>query len=203
MISSLSSHIARLLALISCALAVCACGEPYRFRGTMIDPPNDAPDFTLTDHRGQLFQLSEQRGKVVALYFGFTSCPDICPTTLADLAAVRRELGTDAEELQVALITVDPERDTQERLARYVPAFDPTFIGLRPTPDELAAVLKAYGATAIKRELPNSALGYTMDHSGFIYVIDAAGRWREVFAHGSAIADITNDLRELIRTGAA
>jgi protein SCO1/2 len=195
--------IAAIVMLLLSAIALSSCGEPYRFRGTMIEPPNDAPDFTLSDQHGQPFRLSEQRGKVVVLYFGFTSCPDICPTTLADLAAVRRELGADAEHLQVALITVDPERDTQERLARYMQAFDPTFIGLRPTQAELPVVLKAYGATAIRRELPGSALGYTMDHSGFMYVIDQAGRWREVFAHGSEITDITSDLRQIIRTGAS
>jgi protein SCO1/2 len=195
--------VARRLALLVCALAACACGEPYRFRGTVLEPPNVAPDFTIADQYGQPFRLSDQRGKVVVLYFGFTSCPDICPTTLADLAAVQRELGADAERLQVALITVDPERDTQERLARYVQTFDPTFVGLRPTQPELATLLKAYGATAIKRELPDSALGYTMDHSGFMYVIDAAGNWREVFSHGAAVEDIASDLRHLIRTGAS
>lgn len=193
----------RALALAAIALMICACGAPYRFRGTVIDPPNDAPDFTLAGQDGQPFRLSEQRGNVVALYFGFTSCPDVCPTTLSDLAAVRRQLGADAEQLRVVLITVDPERDTQERMAQYTKAFDPTFIGLRPTPAELASVLKAYGATAVKRELPGSALGYTMDHSSFIYVIDAAGRWREVFGHGTEIADMTSDLRHVIQIGAS
>jgi protein SCO1/2 len=190
-----------LLLACVCAALLGACGGSYTFRGTTLDPPSAAPDFTLTDHRGEPFRLSGQRGKVVLLYFGFTSCPDLCPTTLADLAVVRRELGADAEPVQVALITVDPERDTLERIGPYVTGFDPTFVGLRGTPAELAPILKAYGVTAIKRELPSSALAYTIDHSSFVYVIDQAGTWRALFSHGAAIDDMVSDVRYLVRNG--
>jgi protein SCO1/2 len=185
-----------------CALLLSACGGSYQLRGTRVEPPNQAPDFTLTDQHGQPFHLSQQHGKVVVLYFGFTTCPDICPTTLADLAAVRRQLGDDAGPVQVALITVDPERDTVERMGRYVTRFDPTFIGLSGTPEQVAPVIKAYGVTAIKRPLPKSALKYTMDHSSFIYVIDQQGKWCELFSHGAAVDDIASDLRYLVKNGA-
>lgn len=189
-----------LVLLATCACLLVACGQ-YQWRGTVIEPPNTAADFTLTDQHGQPFRLSDQTGKVTVLFFGFTSCPDICPTAMADLAAAKRDLGRDGDNVQVALITVDPERDTNERLGAYVTAFDPSFIGLRGSQTELDAVMKAYGASAIRRELPGSALGYTMDHSGFMYVIDRNTKWREVFAHGTAPTDITNDLRYLARGG--
>lgn len=203
MLLRLRPIVARLLLALACALALGACGGPYVFRGTTLDPPNPAPDFTLADQHGQPFRLSEQRGKIVLLYFGFTACPDLCPTTLADLAVVRRKLGADAAPVQVALITLDPDRDTQDRMGRYVTGFDRTFIGLRGTPTELAPIMKAYGVTAIRRELPSSALGYTIDHSSFVYVIDQSGKWRALFNHGAAIDDMVSDLRYLVRQGAS
>jgi protein SCO1/2 len=135
----------------------------------------------------------------VLLFFGFTSCPDICPAELANLAAVYRELGTAANNLQVALITLDPERDTPERLASYVQAFNPTFTGLYAEQSILAPILKEYGVFAERRDLPGSALGYTIDHSGFVYLIDKSGRWRAIFAHGTPVADIVSDVRFFLR----
>lgn len=191
--------VASLLALVAALLA--ACG-PHEFRGTVIEPPNPAKDFALTDQSGQPFRLSEQGGKVVTIFFGFTNCPDICPTSLADMAAVREKLGSDAENLEVLFITVDPERDTAERLGRYMQMFDPSFTALTGSRADLEQVFKDYGVTAIKRELPDSALGYTMDHSAFTYVIDAAGNLRLLFSHGASIDDMTSDLRYLLQEGA-
>lgn len=179
-------------------LALSACGS-YELRGGAIEPPSAAPDFTLTDHTGQPYRLSDQRGKVVLIFFGFTSCPDICPTALADLAAAKQRLGDAGENVEVVLITVDPERDTAEELERYVTAFDPSFVGLYGTREQLEQVYKDYGVTVIRRDLPDSALGYTVDHSGFIYVIDRAGNWRELFSHGAAVDDIASDVRYLAR----
>jgi protein SCO1/2 len=189
-----------LLALLALSLALSACGS-YEFRGGVIEPPSDSPDFTLTNQSGQPFQLSEQRGQVVLLFFGFTNCPDVCPTALAEAAAARRQLGTDGEKLTVALITVDPERDTPERLGRYVRAFDPSFVGLSGTRAELEPIYKAYGVAATRRELPESALAYTIDHSAFLYVIDRDGQWRVAFTPGTPIEDMVSDLRHLIQTG--
>ncbi|GAB4126322.1 MAG: SCO family protein [Roseiflexaceae bacterium] len=189
------------LALVLPMLA--ACG-PYTWRsGAQLDPANAAPNVVLTDQRGVSFQLDQQRGKVTLLFFGFTNCPDVCPTALADMAAVRRKLGSDADKTQVVFITVDPERDTPEVMGRYVGMFDPSYIALTGSPSELQAIYQAYGVTAIRRELPNSALKYTMDHSASVYVIDQAGRWRGLISHGAAIDDVVSDLQYLIRTGGA
>lgn len=190
-----------LLGLLGGALLLSACGS-HSYRGTVLEPPSQAPDFTLTAHTGQPFRLSEQRGKVVLLFFGFTNCPDICPTALNDLAVVRRKLGADAEQVQVAFVTVDPERDSLERLQKYVRIFDKTFLGLRGTQAELSPILKAYGATAIRRDLPNSALGYTMDHSAFTYLIDQQGKWRELFNDSVSTDDMAGDIRYIVRNGA-
>jgi protein SCO1/2 len=186
--------------LAALALAIlAACGGPVQLKGTAIEPPKTAPDFTLTDELGQSFTLSEQKGKVVVLFFGFTSCPDICPAELSNLAAATRQLGDDAQDVQVALVSLDPQRDTSERLSTYVTAFDPSFKGLRGDKEVIDPIVKDYGVFYEIRELPGSALGYTVDHSGFVYVIDKAGRWREVLAHGTPVADIVADLQALAR----
>ncbi|MGQ9550194.1 MAG: SCO family protein [Roseiflexus sp.] len=192
----------RVIILLTLIVAVSACGR-YDFRGVTLDPPKEAPDFTLTDFDGKPFRLSEHRGKTIILYFGFTNCPDMCPAALSDMAAARRKLGADAERVQGVFVSLDPERDTPERLKRYLSAFDPTFIGLRGSEAELSPVMQDYGVTSIRRELPDSALKYTIDHSTFIYVIDAAGRWRLLFIHGMPVDDIVSDLRYLVRQGGA
>lgn len=179
--------------------ALAGCGGPAQLRGSVLEPANPAPDFTLTDEQGQPFTLSAQHGKVVVLFFGFTSCPDICPAELSNLAAAVRQIGDDAREVQVALVSLDPERDTSERLGQYVTAFDPSFKGLRGEKAALDPVVKAYGVFYERRDLPGSALGYTIDHSGFVYMIDKAGRWRQIVANGTPVADLAADLRALSR----
>ena len=196
-----SRHIYTWLILFLLVGVLSGCRTQTRLNGLVLEPAQPAPDFTLTDQEGRPFQLSAQRGKIVLLYFGFTQCPDLCPTTLAEMANLRRKLGAEAQTVQVALITVDPERDTGEVMGAYVRVFDPTFIGLHGTREQIDPVLRAYGVTAVKRELPNSAMGYTMDHSSFVYVIDQTGRWREQFAHGTALDLMVNDVRTLVRTG--
>jgi len=165
----------------------------------VIEPPKAAPDFTLTGADGQPFQLSAQRGKVVLLFFGFTRCPDVCPTTMADVAAAREQLGDDAKNTEVVFISVDPERDTSANTDAYVKRYDPSFIGLSGTPEELEPIKKAFGVTAIKRDLPNSQFGYTVDHSAFLYVIDKQGTWRALLPFGVTSEDIASDTRYLAR----
>ena len=130
----------------------------------------------LTDHNGQRRTLEDFKGKVVAVFFGFTHCPDACPTTLLDLATVARELGPDAQRLQVLVVTVDPERDTPEVMRQYVASFNPTFLGLYGTREETAAVAKEFKVYFQKQPQPGG--GYTVDHSAGTFVLDKNGRLR-------------------------
>ncbi|KPV54734.1 electron transporter SenC [Kouleothrix aurantiaca] len=178
------------------AIVLGACGAPYAFHGTVLEPLSQAPDFTLTDQNGQPFRLSDQRGKVILMFFGFTSCPDVCPTTLGDLKVVRNRLGADADKTQVVMVTVDPARDTHEQLQTYMAKFDPSFLGLRGSQEELKAIYRAYGVTAIRRELTSDL---SVDHSSYIYVIDQSGRWRLLLRYGTPIEDVASDIRYLVR----
>lgn len=190
-------HILFLIFIVLFTLSACA---PYTFRGMAIEPSKPAPDFTLTDQSGQPFTLSAQKGSVVLLFFGFTACPDVCPTTLADIAAAKAQLGSTGENIKVVLISVDPERDTPTNIGDYVDNYDPTFIGLAGTAEQLAPVWKSYGVTANRRELPNSKLGYTIDHSAYIYLIDKAGNWRAILPFGVSADDIASDAGHLVNT---
>jgi protein SCO1/2 len=176
-------------------LAGCGGGQ---LRGGVFEPPQPAPAVVLTDQRGQVFDLSAQTGKVVLLYFGYTYCPDVCPTSLADMATARRELGPDAARVQVAFVTVDPQRDTPEKLTRYLEAFDKTYLGLTGTAVELKRVMDAYQVKSVRRDAEGSA-SYTVDHTAFIYVIDPQGRLRELLPFGTRADDIVNDARLLLR----
>ncbi|MCE2945974.1 MAG: SCO family protein [bacterium] len=154
--------------------------------------------FDLTDFNGDRRTLADYKGKVVALFFGFTQCPDACPTALAKLAEVSKGLGADAARLQVVFITVDPERDTAELLRNYVPAFHPAFTGLRGSPEQIAAVAKAYKAyySKVAGKTPES---YTIDHSTFTYLYDPEGRLRLMARHEITVAQLAADVRQLMR----
>jgi protein SCO1/2 len=189
-----------LLALLLATL-LSSCGGYTLKTVATINEPTVAPDFTLTDQHGNPFQLSTQRGKLVLLFFGFTNCPDICPTTLADMAAVRQQLGPRSEDVQLVLVTVDPERDTPERLGRYAAVFDPTILALHGSREELEAVYRAYGIVAQRRDLPDSELEYTIDHTAAVLVIDQQGSWLGLIGYGAPVADVTSDVRHLVETG--
>lgn len=190
-------HVFRFWLLIVSLLLV-GCGASLN--GTTFAAPESAPDISLTSTDGAPFRISEQRGKVLLIFYGFTSCPDICPTTLSDLANAYRRLNErEAEQVQVVMVTVDPERDTPERLARYVTSFHPSFMGVTGTQAEIEAAMQPYGVYAERRDLPNSALGYTMDHSPYVYVIDRAGNWREFFGMEDTPEEIASDLALLAR----
>lgn len=167
------------------------------FRGTLYDPALPAPEIVLTQGNGSSFQLSEMRGRVVLLFFGYTSCPDVCPTTLSDLHRVMQDLGPDAEQVQVLFVTVDPERDTPQNLQNYVSIFDPTFIGLTGSMDEMEKVWSDYGVYREKVPLPNSETGYVMNHSARLYVIDRDGKLHLSYSFGSPTEDIVHDLKIL------
>lgn len=183
--------------LLAAALAVAACSAPERpqFKSADITGADFAKDFSLTDHTGQPRRLADFRGKAVTLFFGYTQCPDVCPTSLATMAEVLRQLGPDAAKVQVLFITVDPERDTPELLAQYVPAFDPTFLGLYGDLPATAAVARDF--KVLYRKVGEGA-NYTVDHSAGTYVFDPGGRLRLYVKHGESPAVIADDIRQLL-----
>jgi len=180
------------------AAVLAACG-PVSFRGTALEQPEAVPDFTLTDQHDQPFRLSDQRGSIVLLFFGYTACPDVCPTTLATWKTVHDDLGSKAERVRFVFVTVDPERDTPERLGIHLNAFSPDFIGLTGTQDQLQAVYDTFGVYAQKQPSSGSAAGYLVSHTATTFVLDAEGNWRLVESYGTVAADIVYDIRQLLR----
>ncbi|HEY8445830.1 MAG TPA: SCO family protein [Thermomicrobiales bacterium] len=172
--------------------------ESYAFHGGEIQPVRAAAPIELTDQRGQPFSLADQAGAVVVLYFGYTACPDACPTTLSDWISVKEELGKDAERVRFVMVTVDPERDTPERLGEYLAFFDPEFIGLAGTPEQIQAITQDYGVAVVKREFDESAMSYLVDHTTSTFVIDTKGNLRLVYAHGTDPELIAEDIRHLL-----
>ena len=172
---------------------------PYTYQGSLIDPPVPAADFTLLDPEGRPFTLSEQRGKVVLIFFGYTSCPDVCPTTLVDFKQIRAGLGDAASDVEFVFITVDPERDTPERIGQYVPAFHPSFTGLTGRQAELDAVYEDYGVFVEKED--RGSAGYLVSHTARIYVIDQGGNLRLTFPFGKEPEAMTQDIAYLVNGG--
>jgi protein SCO1/2 len=188
----------RTLALILLVgLLLSACGSPS-YRGTPLDPPVAVPDFQLTDEEGQPFRLSDQRGRVVLLFFGYTSCPDVCPTTLATWHRVHEALGRDAERVRFVFVTVDPERDTVERLGMHVNAFHPDFVGLTGSPEALEAVYGVFDIFYEKDTSSQSALGYLVSHTATTFVLDPEGQWRLRESYGTLVEDLVHDIRQLL-----
>jgi protein SCO1/2 len=169
----------------------------YRYQGVVIDPPAPAADFTLTDQNGQAFRLSEQQGKVVLIFFGYTNCPDVCPITLSEYKKIKALLGDQADQVVFIYITVDPERDTVERMKAYLPNFDASFTGLTGDRETLQPVWAAYGVYQQKQD-SGSAAGYLVDHSARMYVIDPQGKWRINYPFGMEPEKIAQDLKHLI-----
>jgi protein SCO1/2 len=186
------------LAAVVLALAGCGPGTP-QFRSSDVTGSAFGRDFALTDHAGKARTLADFRGKAVVLFFGYTQCPDVCPTTLAALAEVMRQLGPDAAGVQVLFVTVDPERDTQELLASYVTAFDPSFLALRGDAEATARTAKEFKILYQKQpgRTPDS---YTVDHSAGTFIFDPQGRLRLYVSYGQGAEVFAHDLRELLRT---
>ena len=198
----------RLVAAIVLAAGCAVAGAPgpaapagsAGLRSGAFDPPRPAPDFTLPTTRGEEFRLSRHLGKVVALTFGYTSCPDVCPTVLAELSQLRVRLGAAAKRVQVVYVSVDPERDTASRLRAYTEQFDKTFVGLTGTPDQLTTVWKAYGVSVVRRDLPGSKPPtYLIHHSASVFLIDATGRLRVMAPFGTPLDDVLHDVRALLK----
>lgn len=188
-----------LAALGALALLLAACdGAQPKFKGTDITGADYGKRLELNDHHGKPRRLEDFRGKAVVLFFGFTRCPDVCPTTLADAAQAMRQLGPDADRVQVLLVTVDPERDTGEVLAKYVTAFDARFLGLRGDLEATRRVAKEFKVYFEKRP-GNNPQDYSVDHSAQSYVLDPQGRLRLFVRHERIAEDLAPDLRLLLQ----
>lgn len=181
-------------------LMLTGCGKPHEFAGTQLEQPRPIHDFSGVNWDGKPFQLSHLGGQVVLLFFGYTTCPDICPLTLAEMQAVEKDLGEQAKDVEVVFVTVDPERDRVEQLAQYIPAFDATFYGVRLDEPTLAATKKAYGIYAEKvvSESETSKAEHMVGHGSYTLLIDQQGNWRVIYAYDIDAKAIAEDIRYLL-----
>jgi protein SCO1 len=185
-----------ILAAAGLVLAGCKPAAPA-FNSVDITGANYARDFALTDPSGAKRTLAQFRGKLVVVFFGFAQCPDVCPTTLSDYAQVKQKLGADGDKLQVIFITVDPTRDTPQVLGQYVPNFDPSFIGLTGTLDEINAAAREF--KVFYQKVPGKTeTSYTIDHTAGSYVFDRDGRIRLFVKHAAGVDALVADLRKLL-----
>lgn len=172
--------------------------RPYTFQGSLIEPPIKAPDIELIDQDGHPFRLSDHLGKVVLVFFGYTNCPDVCPLTLSDFKLIKADLGEHTDQVSYVFVTVDPERDTQERLKAYLANFDPSFVGLTGSLSELESVWKAYGVYQAKQDT-GSAAGYLVDHTARTYAIDKNGDLRLTYPFEMERQALLEDVSQLIQ----
>ena len=184
--------------LVAVVLAGCDYGAP-KFRASDVTGTAYGREFALAGHDGKPRTLADFHGKVVVLFFGYTQCPDVCPTTLSELAEAMKRLGPDAERVQVLFATVDPERDTPELLAQYVPAFNPSFLGLTGDAEATARTAKEFRIMYQKQPGRNPG-AYTMDHSAGTFVFDPQGRLRLYVSYGQGPEVFVHDIRELLRS---
>ena len=185
-------------AALSAAALAAGCGQ--KFQSIDITGANYARDFRLPDANGQERSLQDFRGKLVVVFFGFTQCPDVCPTALSDLTEIKKQLGRDGDKLQGIFITVDPERDTPEVLKAYVGNFDPGFVALRGSPEQLAQVAQEFKVYYKKVEGKTPG-AYTMDHSAASFIYDTQGRLRLYLRPGAGPQVLLDDLRLLLKAG--
>ena len=172
--------------------------RPYSFHGTTISPPLPVTDFALQTANEEVFRLSEQKGKLILLFFGYTSCPDVCPVTLATFKQVYDDLGADAQLVRFVMITADPDRDTPERVAEYAAQFNPEFIGLSGDLVVLEQIWKELGVFVVKQE-SNSAAGYLVSHTASVYVLDQQGGLFMTFPYGTNATEIADDIRQILK----
>jgi protein SCO1 len=194
----LSTTISRLAGGLAAAVLVAGCnpGKPS-FKSVDVTGGEFGRELQLTDHTGKPRTLTDFRGKVVVVFFGFTQCPDVCPTTLVEMKAVKEKLGKDGERLQVLFVTVDPERDTPELLAKYVPAFDPTFIGLYGDAEATARTAKEF--KVFYKKVPGSSPNnYSVDHTAALYVYDPSGKLRLFAKHAQGADALAHDIKLLL-----
>lgn len=189
-----------LIRFAAVALLLTACAQ-YQWKGTLYEPANPAPEINGVNWDGSNFSLSRLKGKPVLLFFGYTNCPDVCPTTLAEMRVLRQNLGAKADKMAFVYVTVDPERDTVARLKEFIPLFDPAFYGVHTNDAELETVKKGYGVYAEKvyKDPNNPAAGYSVDHTARLYLVDPEGRLAASYAYGTDVQDIQKDVEHLIK----
>ncbi len=178
-------------------ISACSDGKP-QFSAIDVTGADYAKDFALTDHNGQPRSIKDFSGKVVVMFFGYTQCPDVCPTTMTELVEVKKLLGADGDKLQALFVTVDPARDTPAVLKSYMANFDPTFLALYAEPQALAAVAKDYKVYYKKAE-GKTPTSYTMDHSAGSYIYDTQGKLRLYTRYGSGVAPLAADIKLLLK----
>jgi len=188
-----------LLWLVAVIVLLGGCGRAQAFHGTAYDPPRAAPEISGTNWNGEPFHLRDLQGKVVLLFFGYTYCPDICPLTLAELARLHSGLGEQADGLTVLFVSTDPARDTPERLAQYMPNFNPSFYGVFVPAEALTTVKQGYGVySETNQKVTPPAGGYYVDHNSYIYVIDQAGQLRVAFPATDPKEGLRADVEQLL-----
>ncbi len=189
----------RLLFAALLAVQSLSHAAPLGLKAGVFEPARMAPDFTVRGSDGKELKLSSYRGKLVVLEFGYTSCVDVCPVSLAMLAQARKQLGALASQVQVIYVTVDPERDTPERMRKYLAAFDPAILGATGTPEQMAKVRKDYGISATRKMIDGSKTEYVVGHSSFLYFIDREGKLRALLPYGRTADDVAHDAAILLK----
>lgn len=197
---TLQVGIAALLVIAAITAVTFSLSQPAAFRGTAYgEPYPPAPEIELMQANGQIFHLSSLKGKITLLFFGYTSCPDVCPTTLAELKLVVDELGNNANSVSVVFVTVDPERDTPERMQEYVNHFNSNFIGLSGSTEKLTSVWGNYGVYREIVPAENSESDYSVDHTARVTLIDANGNMRLSYGFQTPVDDIVHDIKLLLK----
>lgn len=198
-----ASRVALLVAAILLALVGCGAeqGRENVLPGAVYDPPPPAPALRLTDGAGGRFDLSDERGRVVLVFFGFTQCPDVCPATLDRWARVRAALGRDTTRVRFVFVSVDPERDTPAAAAAYAAAFDPTFLGVSGTEREIGETALAWGVAVSRAPNEGPKGGYDLVHTSQVFVVDAEGLLRWGYGRAATVEEITSGIRSLLPNG--
>lgn len=187
-----------LLSVMIITFTACGPAPDYTFKGGTISPTQTAGEIAVLDQHGRIFRMSEQGGKVVMIFFGFTHCPDVCPTTLSDFKAIKQQLGEDAERVRFVMVSVDPKRDTPQRLSEYVGNFDQEFVALSPSDEQLRDIAKKY---QIQWELenPDANGNYNVAHTALTYVVDRSGQLRLAYPFGFSAKDMAEDVKYLLQ----
>lgn len=192
---------AQLLALLVALTWLGGCGASEEFKGTEVRPPRAAPALAAQNWDGEAFTLAALNDKVVIVFFGYTYCPDVCPFALAKMKQLKARLGNHADDVEMVFVSVDPLRDTLEKLATYVPHFDRSFYGLRLEFDELESIKQPFGLTiqyGQPKEGPNTGSYYYVDHTGTFFLIDRAGNLRVKSPPDATVDDLLHDVTALL-----